>query len=116
MLVSQGFKVHEFYELNGEVREVVEELFVSYFWFTRCNFKPADSGHPERNPETLARYDRSMEKWNLTEDTDVPRVPAETASLLARLCSAADSESLRSALVDLDLSLAPCHLDSFCGC
>ena len=113
MLVSQDFEVHEFYELNGEAREVVEELFASYFWFTRCNFKPADSGHPERNPEILARYDRSMEKWNLTEDADVPPVLAETASLLACLCSAADSESLRSALVDLDLSLAPCHLDKF---
>ena len=60
---------------------------------------------------TLARYDRSVDKWNSTEDADVPPVPAETASLLARLCRAADSESLRSALVDLDLSLAPCHLD-----
>ena len=59
----------------------------------------------------LARYDRSVDKWNSTEDADVPPVPAETASLLARLCRAADSESLRRALVDLDLSLAPCHLD-----
>ena len=62
---------------------------------------------------TPARYDRRVDKWNSTEDADVPPVSSETASLSARLCRAADSDSLRSALVDLDLSLAPCHLDKF---
>lgn len=60
---------------------------------------------------TLAKYDSSVDTWNFTEDSDVPPVPAETASLLARLCRATDSESLNNALVDLDLSLSPRHLD-----
>eukprot|EP00435_Cladocopium_sp_Y103_P055477 s46_g18.t1 len=60
---------------------------------------------------TLARYEKSAEEWKFTEDVHVSSVPADTAARLAHLCAASDAESLRRALLELDLSLDPFHLD-----